>query len=258
MNALGARREHAKNKLDESGKESNKVSQGHAGDCFFLAPLISLQKTKPDAVKNMINQNENGTSTVTFPGGNGKIEVDKPTESEKAMFGGNETAATLEKALRKSELTGMEIDKNANTSLEVGQIDGGLIKSAMHLLTGKENKTFYFKDKNIGPIVKDSDLQSALETAARENTPMAAGYYGATQNGLVNKHAYAVSYDEKSGKVPLENPIKPVGDAIITKSFPTEPALANGRPKDGVNDSRFTMTVAEFKQRFHELSIAGK
>lgn len=257
MNTLGKSREYALAKLDESSKDPDKISQGRALDCFFLAPLISLQTTNHDAIKNMISKGENGKCIVTFPGGKEKIEVDKPTASERAMFAGSEIATTLEKALRNSHLQGMDLDQNVNPLLTVGQIEGGYSGPAFYLLTGKRANSYSLRDAAVGPPIKDADLKELLVSAAKTNRPMAAEYYGDTQDGLLGHHSYSVSFDEKSADLILENPMKPVNDAAISRKYPTEPALANGRPKDGVNDGRFRMSIAEFRQRFHLLTIAG-
>lgn len=258
INMLGSKREFAQSKLDEAEKKPSMVSQGHAGDCFFLAPAISLQNIKPDAIKNMIKDNDDGTSTVTFPGGKDGIKVESPTAAEMAMFGGNKEIATLEKALAATQLNGMKLDKTINSSLPVEKINGGLIKDAMHLLTGKETDTVALNKNSYGRRISDEELKSTLEKAAQDGLPIAVGISQARQPGIISRHAYSVTYDEKTGKVTAENPIKPVGDAHIVKTFPTEPSLPNGRPRDGVNDGRFSMTLAEFRRNFDELTIGGK
>ena len=56
--------------LTESGDKAaitmNDIHQGQMGDCFLVSPLGELAKTHPDAIRNMIHQNADGTETVTL------------------------------------------------------------------------------------------------------------------------------------------------------------------------------------------------
>lgn len=44
----------------------NDVKQGHLGDCFFVSTLADLVEAKPQAIKDMMRDNGNGTVTVRF------------------------------------------------------------------------------------------------------------------------------------------------------------------------------------------------
>lgn len=58
----------------------NDIAQGQAGDCYFLSSVASLAQNHPDAIKNAIKQNPDGTYTVTFhvPEGFGAIKAFGP------------------------------------------------------------------------------------------------------------------------------------------------------------------------------------
>lgn len=45
----------------------NDINQNGYGDCYFLSSIASLAQSHPDEIKNMIQDNGNGTFTVTFP-----------------------------------------------------------------------------------------------------------------------------------------------------------------------------------------------
>lgn len=49
----------------------NDVSQGGAGDCYFMAILAAVARTRPSIIENMIKDNGDGTYTVTFQTKNG-------------------------------------------------------------------------------------------------------------------------------------------------------------------------------------------
>ena len=82
--------EYWKNAQDElfakDGPSKHDIHQAGAGDCYFLAALAAVAAQDPDAIRDMIQDNEDGTYSVRFfhesPSGSGDfqevwIEVDK-------------------------------------------------------------------------------------------------------------------------------------------------------------------------------------
>lgn len=51
---------------DTAAITMNDIHQGQMGDCFLVSSLGELAMTHPDAIKNMIHQNADGTETVTL------------------------------------------------------------------------------------------------------------------------------------------------------------------------------------------------
>lgn len=63
------------------------VIQGpNMANCYFMSAVASLAATKPGAIRDMIQQNKDGTFTVSFPGADKKITVSAPTDSERYLF----------------------------------------------------------------------------------------------------------------------------------------------------------------------------
>ncbi|BCW72837.1 hypothetical protein NicSoilB8_38810 [Arthrobacter sp. NicSoilB8] len=52
-------------KPDISGDLKN-IAQGDAGDCYFLAALLTVAAREPDTILNMIHDNGDGTYTISF------------------------------------------------------------------------------------------------------------------------------------------------------------------------------------------------
>jgi len=71
----------SKGALYVEGPTTGDVQQGAAGDCYFLSSVASLAQNHPDAIKNAIKDNGNGTYTVTFhvPEGFGALKALGPT-----------------------------------------------------------------------------------------------------------------------------------------------------------------------------------
>lgn len=80
------------------------IHQGRARNAAFLAALTSLAATNPQAIKNMIRENKDGSLTVTFPGDpKHPITFERPTPGELALYNGDRKGhgraiASLEKA----------------------------------------------------------------------------------------------------------------------------------------------------------------
>jgi hypothetical protein len=109
------------------------VEQGDAnGDCKFQAKLASLAQADPSAIVKMIQDNHDGTYTVTFPGDKEHPQiVTEPSQFEIDTFspGAAEWAAIIGKAYRQRE------NEPLGTLSEAAQnVDG--------LLTGKPSALF--------------------------------------------------------------------------------------------------------------------
>jgi len=57
--------------LDSAGKPNisgdlTNIAQGDAGDCYFLAALMTVAAREPDTILNMVDDNGDGTYTVSF------------------------------------------------------------------------------------------------------------------------------------------------------------------------------------------------
>lgn len=79
------------------------VEQGHVGDCFFMSATLSLASKNPQAIRDMIRDNEDGTYTVTFPGAPDRpITISKPTPAETAIYGASTEHGTWPAVLEKA------------------------------------------------------------------------------------------------------------------------------------------------------------
>jgi hypothetical protein len=121
--------------------DPDKVVQGDfSGDCRLAAKLSALAKEDPNAVARMINDNKDGTYTVTFPGdADHPVTVSAPNTWERETFtgtGGASWFSVIEKAYRQrmDEPMGPLPSTNASER-ERTSVNG--------LLTGKDHELLY-------------------------------------------------------------------------------------------------------------------
>lgn len=57
---------HFDGRLFVRGVRAKDVAQGYLANCFFPAAVGAIAHTRPDAIKNMVRKNDDGTFTVTF------------------------------------------------------------------------------------------------------------------------------------------------------------------------------------------------
>ncbi len=215
--------------------------QGSEGDCVLQADLASLAHTNPQAIRDMIHDNGNGTYTVTFPGDpQHPVTVDRPTDSELASFGGGSEygiwPAIIERAY------GVHENRNGNrVPGDVASHAGDSRESAsrtMELLTGRPAH-----DEDI-IWMSDERLQGILANSDRTPTTVLMNGNGIdSETGLERGHAYSVvGYDPVTHRVTLRNPWGA-----------GEPG-GLGHPRDGVDDGTFTMSFEEFQRTFNRVN----
>lgn len=219
----------------------NAITQGRIGDCYFLAAVGGVLARDPDAVNRMINDNRDGTFTVTFPGQD-PITVDAPTDGEIARFGTAGANGIWLSVLEKA------YGENRNDRAWLGETDvaqdaadgGAMLSEGISIMTGAST------NMDILSLTGLDTTRNRLTAAMREGRAVTAGTRGqlpgedARVQGVPRGHAYAVTnYDPATDQITLRNPW---GSGEITD--------ASGNPRDGVNDGVFTMSLEEFQSIF--------
>lgn len=197
----------------QGGPKLNQVKQGGLGDCYFLAAVGSVVADDPDAIRNAMRDNGDGTYSVRFHKDNGdavwvKVDADLPVDAngKLAYAKGVDSdgdgklelwVPLMEKAYAKF------IDKYGPKDGVDGYEDigaGGKASEAIATLTGK-------RASYQGIPASDSKLEDLL-SAANDGHAVVVNI-DKTGEGWVGNHSYTVvgTYEENGEtRVSLRNP----------------------------------------------------
>lgn len=239
------------------GVDMNDVRQGRVGDCYMAAAVASIAQTRPHVLEQMIQDNADGTYTVTFPVESATqpgtftqkevtVDADLYLRKGKPLYS---SPAAKERSPEKMELWFAILEK-AYAAHKGGSYEkignGGWAGDALRELIGAD--VSYTR-----PADADQDkLFARLQRAQEERRPVAASTYipedpeGARFNdsGMVAAHAYSIVGTEvKDGKqmVQIRNP--------WTHFEPGD---------DGNNDGLFWLEMDKFSHFFKDLYITEK
>lgn len=193
------------------------ITQGHIGNCYLVSTIASVAQSNPQAIRDMIKDNGNGTYTVTFPGAkNTPITIKAPTEAEQGMFNGASRhgiwASVLEKAAGElyNQGTFRSIFGRTYSPTEGGD-GGGHLGPVMRLLTGNNSESFsttFNSQRSIGDQLSAalSDKPPRAITAGTNYSP----FSDVTADGFARLHAYSITGFTPDGKgggtVTIRNP----------------------------------------------------
>lgn len=198
------------------------INQGLINDCYLLAAIGAVSHSDKVLVRDMIQDNKDGTYTVTFPAAKGEpITVKAPTQAERGLFnqpGANGIwASVLEKAYgaycQKSIFRRSPMNLGGGDSPTEGA-DGGGFYSALALFTGR---TYSW---HIMPLTSNKTLKRDLDRSLNQypTQPVIADtgpgkpffWKPETKDGFVRSHTYTITgYDKKGpdgGTVTVRNP----------------------------------------------------
>jgi Ca2+-binding EF-hand superfamily protein len=222
------------------------ITQGQTGSCFVLAPVAAILDKDPTFFDDKIKDLGDGRLQVRLPENDGKYRslntvITKPTDAERARFGGGETAAILEKAFSQNLKT---LLPNKPGAVQEQIHDGGNEHAAIRSLTGNQSS-------RTSPQEEEEKVREQLSLVGDANKGLTAGTNEEVPegSGLMPKHVYTVSgFDKNTGEVELINPHKgDFGGAI-------EPTKRGGSARDGKFDGKFKISFTEFKDHFAEIN----
>lgn len=219
---------YVKDGTDVDEVDMDDVDQGAIADCYLLASIAAIARQNPEAIKNMIRDNNDGTYTVTFKqlvSTEPRMYQDIPV-TVTADFPGGLTGPHAQPgdnaAYGKKEIWPLIIEK-AYAQLKAGYpgiSSGGKPEYVLEELTGHAVKTFPdmsnifadpFGNKVFHPDVGFKDLKANFDAGKPVTfSTLSPGLMTPGAYGLVTSHAYTLDkvYTDANGKrwVQLYNP----------------------------------------------------
>jgi len=233
------------------------VVQGSVGDCYLMCAMASLANCNPQAIKDMIRDNHDGTYTVRLPGAPSEpITVTTPTDLELILYAGGGRygvwPAVLEKAYGQYRNNHKLFFQNKGPASEGGD-GGGRLREGLKAMTGKDSQFILIEQRsesqlaqllqgaiNDGrPVVVSGHVKNSLRGAMKDGQPLVTD--GNEVDGL---HGFSVlGYDPETRIVTIRNPWGTVG---------TMKSQCGAR--EDSDDGVFQLTLGDFKRNFTALA----
>ncbi|MBZ0187392.1 MAG: hypothetical protein K8F91_14190, partial [Candidatus Obscuribacterales bacterium] len=238
------------------------IDQAHIADCFFEATLSSLANSEKgrEKIKNMIEENADGSFTVRFPGAkDSPINVSKEDIKESGVNNNEKWADVLETAFLEHTHGGKpwsDLFKQSGISPLAGVTT---MREAAQLLTGNDVMTDQFAltdlvsgQLTLGHTSKENvrrDLERALEngdTITAGANPSFAKYLGGRDPGPVpDQHVYAVlGFDPETDTVRVRNPWGSMAGSPLSDENSTADGITH------LGDGVLSMSMDTFYGRF--------
>jgi hypothetical protein len=224
------------------------VRQGAIGNCYFPAALASVAAQNPQAIKDAIKQNPDGTYSVRFyENGNKNRPVDIKIDSDLYVrsFGGPIYGGSLGGSVDKDKMElWYPLIEKAYAQWK-GSYDtignGGSAGKVMSEMVGRSQGYEWVSSGN------GDRLYNRIQSDIAKGIPVAAGTHGSdqasryTNTGVYANHAYSVlGVEEKNGEkfVKLRNPW---GQSEYGS--------------DGKNDGFFSLPLSKFTELYSSLYV---
>ncbi len=233
----------------EAPLNPQEIEQGNLGDCWFIAAMATLP---PEDIHNLIQENEDGSATVTLE--DNTLVIDQPTIAEKMIFAQSKDGGYWPSALEMA-LEEVRPDDSYGTS---NIIEGGWGAEGLYYLTGFEPVLLGLQEGEVysAPYGEEmeglngkslADIATFLEDSFSNNYRITAGTESLgsdainLENGIASTHVYSVlGYDSKEQTVTVRNPW----------------GGWDSRDFDGKEDGIITMGLREFQASFSILSAS--
>lgn len=216
--------------LKPSADGWNSVKQGGMGDCYFLSAVVDVAKKDPQAIRDLIKPNQDGSYTVSFHGRD-PIKVDGKGLPNGVQADG-QWAEILEQAWETQQ--GNVRDGKVDDWGSSGSAD------ALEALTGQK---FGERSGNLLQTELSDDLTNDVIKALKDGKPVTAATGGISslwqgpKDNVVGEHVYSVIGVDDKGNIQVRNPW--------------------GHDKDGQGDGTQWMSPEQFKRDFKNVTLPG-
>ena len=160
------------------------VKQGDMGDCYFLSAMVDVAKKDPQAIRDLIKQNDNGTYTVNFHG------HDPITVDGKGLPNGVQADGKWAQVLEQAWETQLGNVRNG----KVDEWGSSGSADALEALTGRK---FGERSGDLLQTGLSQELTNDVIKAVREGKEVTAATGGISslwegpKDNMVDKHVYS-------------------------------------------------------------------
>lgn len=228
----------------DDGINFKDIRQGELGDCYFMAALSSLAKSRPQDISKMISYNSDCSIIfVKFPGQDKPIGVKYPTQEELDKYAhngkdGDVWVAAIEKAY--AYTTAFRDGEGNKDNPRENITHGGSLGTGISVLTNNS------VNDDLLLLTRDSTIRERVTKALASNKMVTVATKGTSDSHIIDNlpqnHAYTViGYDPKTDKVMLRNPWG--GGAAGDVDY-------RGKANDGV----FEVSISEINKYFTNIT----
>jgi hypothetical protein len=238
--------------LFQNGISPEDVQQGALGDCYFPATFAAIANSRPDAIKNMIKDNGDGTYTVRFYENGDKSQPKDVTVDNKLYVRSSGTPLYGESSDTPDTPANMEMWfpiiekayaqwKGGYDAIGKGGNPGDLFAEAL----GTRGQDYDLPHAN--PDTVFGNIKSGLAAGK----PVAAVTYSDAHKalyvntGVYSDHTYSIIGTKEQN-----------GQRFVTLRNPWGESVPAGEG-DGKTDGIFNMPLADFQKLYESFSVAG-
>lgn len=236
-----------KNKLDRL-----QVYQHGIGDCYLMAPLSSILKTRPEIIMGSIRKDRPHQYVVWFQGWKDfKETFSDMSEAETLSYGGANPVGTFpgyfEKFIAKYQgLDSAKLARNVyGNKLAQDIIHGDNAKSIFELLTASNTYSHDPRELSL------SKLDNYLSLVEKNNFPAIVGTDVTGIRGLTDSHYWVLLNYQRNDRNLAKGRL-----TIRDMNGLYEPKDKSGRPLDGRLNGIFSLPLRQFKKNFDVLEYA--
>ncbi len=198
-----------KGKLDAADIDPNDVEQGAIGDCYFMSAIAAVAQANPQAIKNLIKDNGDGSYDVTLYSKKDKLSLTPTIVKVKPQFPVDAAGKPVYAGAGDKEVWVMIMEKAYaklnGTYNDIGE--GGYIEEGLEAITGKEAANYWLSE------YKDKDLVALIQKTLADKKPITAATKGGGEEPFKSKsgctvykgHAYSITSVDAT-RIKLQNP----------------------------------------------------
>jgi hypothetical protein len=214
------------------------IRQNLDSDCYFNSAVGSVALASPQTIMKLIQQNADGSFTVTFPG---KVaeQVSPPTDAEIAAYTDASDGVwfnVLEKAY--ARIRPIKPEQATEEPMDAAALIPGDQNGVMSLVSGHQTRVTLF------PLISKKPADTRFLQAVRADLASAFHDHRAVVTDKYH-HAYAVvAYDPRTDTVTIHNPYDGNGGEGM-------PDGQNGLSSAGF----FSMSTEKFVENFKSMGV---